>query len=203
MTKVEVFATHQEADKKLWIHFSKNRDLIIRIFHELQARAEVYKQSADYKKLHPEEEETGFTPQEIILLSKGLGRGETATAITKLYSFDLTLYGFDQTVFNPNNILTFGPYDSIDILAENTLEQLKQEKSKHIGFRIEPFFYTVLEPFTYSEQDKSGAREALGYKTFSREDKLILDKHLDSYVERVLTPAEIKGFISGYTKFLN
>ena len=202
MTKVEVFATLKEADEKLRIHFSKNRDLVIRIFHELQARAKVYKQSADFAKLHPEEE-SGFTAKEVILLSKGIGRGETATALVKLYSFDLNLYAFDYTVFNPNEALTFAPYDSMGILAENVLEQLKQEKNEHIGFRTEPFFYTVLEPFTYSEQDKSEAREALGYQAFSREDKLILDKHLDDYVERVLTSAEIKGFISGYTKFLN
>ncbi|MDO8511067.1 MAG: hypothetical protein Q7S55_02785 [Nanoarchaeota archaeon] len=203
MTKVEVFPTLKEADEKLLIHFSRNRDLVISIFHELQARAEVYKQSADFQKLHPEEEETGFTIEEILLLSKGLGRGETATALVKLYSFDLNLYGFDQMVFNPSNILTFAPYDSIDILAENVLEQVKQEKSKHLDFRVEPVFYTVLEPFSYSEQDKLESREALGYKAFSREDKLIFDKHINDYVERALTSAEIKRFISAYTKFLN
>ena len=203
MTKVEVFSTFKEADERLRIHFSKNRDVVIGIFHELQARAEVYKQSADFKKLHPEEEETDFTAKEVILLSKGLGRGETATALIKLYSFDLNYYGFDQMVFNPNNPLTCAPCDSIETVAEKVREQLKQEKSEHIGFRVEPVFYTVLEPFSYSEEDKRQAREILNYEALSLEDKLIFNNHVDEYVERALTMAEIKRFISGYTKFLN
>ena len=202
MTKVEVFPTLKEADENLRIHFSKNRDLVLRIFHELRARAEVYQQSADFKKLHPEEGGASFTAKEVILLSKGIGRGETATALVKLYTF-VNLYAFDYTVFNSDNTIPFAPYDSINTLAEAVREQLKQEKNEHIGFRTEPFFYTVLEPFSYSEQDKWEAREALDYKALSREDKLILDTHLDDYVERALTSAEIKRFISAYTKFLN
>lgn len=203
MTKVEVFATLKEADEKLRIHFSKNRDLVIRIFNELQARAKVYRESTDFDKLHPEDKEATFTLEELLLLIKGLGQGETATALVKLYTFDLNSYAFDYMVFTSNDAITFAAYDSINTLAEKVREQLEQEKGGNIDLRTEPFFYTVLEPFTYSEQDKRKAREALNYQALSLEDKQVLDTFLDSYVERGLTTIEIKEFVSGYTKFLN
>ncbi len=203
MVKVEVFSDLTEADTKLRIHFSKNRDLVLKIFNGLQARAQVYRQTPEYHKHHPGNKEAALTPEELLLLSKGLGKGETAIAFVKLYAFDLQHYAFDYTVFNPQESLTFAAYDSISALADKVREQLEQEKGGNIGLKTEPIFYTVLKPFTYSEQDKWRAREALNYKALPREDKLILDKHLDDYLERGLTPVEIQDFKSSYVRFLN
>ena len=203
MVKVEVFSTLAEADNSLRIHVSKNVDLAHKIFTELQERAKVYKQTAEFDQLHPGNKEAKLTTGELTILSRGLARGETATALVKLYAFDLNRFAFDYTVFNPNDALTFAAYNSIDALSAKVREQLDQEKGGNIGLRTEPIIYTVLEPFTYSKVDKWKARQALNYKGLSREDKLILDKHLDYHLERGLSAIEIQEFKSAYVKFLN
>ena len=202
MAKVEVFSTLKEADQKLRIYFSKNADIVHKIFTELQARHTVYRQSADFNKRHAGDKNAALTVEELLLLSRGLGKGEVVTSLVKLYAFEQS-YGLDYTVFTPKDAITFIPYESIAALTASAREQIELEKGGNIGLKNVPLFYTVLEPFTYSGQDKRKAREAMKYDSLSLENKVILDHHLDTYLERGLTPTEIKEFVAGYVKFLN
>ncbi|MEK6905976.1 MAG: hypothetical protein AABX24_06245 [Nanoarchaeota archaeon] len=203
MVKVEIFTTIKEADQKLKIHYSKNRGILTNMLTEIQARRDVYGQSAKFHKLHPEGKNSQLTLQEMQLLCKDLGKGEVLTYLVKLYACGLKPYNFDYGIYDPNDLVPDLPQDSLEALAEKVHLLLKEDNQSIMGVKATPLFYTVRELYTFSVQEKITARELLNYQSLSSEEKFRINKHLDSYVERSLTTEEIKDFTLGYARFLN
>ena len=203
MTKIQVFSSHREASQELSNYFAQNKKIVGRIFNRLYLRQQEYQQTPQFKQNHPGNKEAVFSPEEMKMLCNNLGQGETVTSMFKLYAFGLQEFGFDYTVFNPNHALNFVPHYSMAALTEKAQQQIKEEQNRRISLKTMPLFYTVLEPFTYSEKEKMKARKDFQYPSLSTDEKRILDYHLDTYLERALTPTEIQEFVSGYEKFLN
>ena len=203
MVKVEIFTTVKEADRKLEKFYSKNLGILINMLTEIKARHDVYSQSANFHKLHPEGKDSPLTLQEMQLLCKDLGKGEVLTYLVKLYACGLKPYNFDCGIYDPSDLVPNLPQDSLETLAENVHLLLKEDNQSIISVKATPLFYTVRELYTFSVQEKIAARELLKYQSLSLEEKLTINKQLDSYVERSLTTEEIKDFTVGYARFLN
>lgn len=203
MVKVEIFTTIKEADQKLKIHYSKNISAVKRILTKTQTRCEEYCQSADFHNRHPEGKNSPVTMQEMQSLCKDLGQGEIITYLVRLYACGLKPYNFDYGLFDSNDLVPYLPQDSLEVLAEKVHLFLKEDNQNIMGVKATPLFYTVRELYTFSVQEKIAARELLNYQSLSLEEKLTLNKQLDSYVERSLTTEEIKEFTIGYARFLN
>ena len=171
---------------------------------ELQARYDVYQQSAGFARLHPRGIQDPLTVDELVRLSKDLGKGEVATSMIKLYSMNNNSYGSDNSLYSLQEYNSIDPQNSISALVEKVRLQVEEEQdSGAIGLKTAPFFYTVLEPFSFTETTKARIRLNKEYAKLSKEQQRKVNIYLEGYLEKGLTPKEIKEFLSGYVKFLN
>lgn len=203
MAKVEVFSTLKEAQRGLAIYFSRNNDVLMKIVTEFQARHDVYRRTAEFRRRHPENAHEPLNPEEILKLGKNLAKGEVATSLLKLYSINNSFYGFDYHMFDFNNYIHSEPQDSLAKLAEEIQQHLQEDQNSILGISTVPLFYTILEPFTFSESTKKKVRLEKDYAELPLDEQRKVDLYLDQYVERGLTSKEIKVFVSSYGKFLN
>lgn len=203
MAKIEVFSTLKEARRGLAIYFSRNNDLLMKIVTEFQARHDVYRRTAEFKRRHPGSANEPLSQEEVLKLGQDLAKGEVATSLLKLYSINNSFYGFDYHMFDFNNYIHSEPQDSLAKLAEEVRKQLKEDQNGILGISTVPLFYTILEPFTFSESTKKKARLEKDYTKLPLDEQRKVDLFLDQYVERGFTSKEIKAFVSSYGKYLN
>ncbi len=203
MVTVEVFSTFKEAGEKLEMYYIRNNDASIKMLNELEARYGVYVKSADFHKLHPKDKDEPLTKQEMLTLCTNIGKGKSLTYLIRLYACGLKPYNFDYGMYDPDDLTPHIPQDSIKSLAEEAHKLLNQNNKNIFQIKGTPLFYTVREPYTFSEEEKKVVREHPKYQAFPLERKLTIDKQLNSYVERSLTSEEVKEFTDGYARFFN
>ena len=203
MVKVHIFDTLEKAVIRLDAYFHKNNLVWTSMISEFKARESVYRKSAGYQKRHGADLEAPLTGEETFVLGTNIGKREEVSSFSNLVAHGISGYGFYHNLMDLNNSEFHGPCDSIASLVEATRQTNDGKTYSHLGIKVSPIYYTVRQPFTYSESQKDDIKKALKFSRLTEESQGLLEKYLDNYIERCLTSQEIQEFLKGHTKFLN
>ena len=207
MTKVFVFDTLAEAKKNLEQYLQQNKLVNAGINDECTARLRVYKNSADFYKQHKFSDEE-LTREEAEVVFSRAGKDRVWTLMLKLYVQEPTdYYAFDGN-FDDWNISShsgnYGPgCNSIASLIDVVQKEIPIKNTPFLDVKTIPLFYTVLERFSYSRKEIQSLKNIENYKLMSAVEQKHFDRRLQEYRERSFTDAEIREFVTGYTRFLN
>ncbi len=203
MVKVQVFDTLEKAVIRLDSLFHKNKLVWVAMTSEFKAREKMYRKSAAYQKQHGTDLTAPLTMEETFVLGANVGKGEEVSSFPYLIAQGISGYGFYLNLMDLDTAEFHGPYDSITSLVEATRQTNNRKNYSHLGIKVSPIYYTVRQPFTYSESEKNDLKKAMGFSSLTSESQETLEKYLDNYVERCLSTEEIQEFVRGHTKFLN
>ena len=203
MVKVQVFDTLEKAVIRLDALFHKNNLVWMTMVSEFKAREKVYRKSAAYQKQHGTDLAAPLTMKETFVLGANVGKGEEVSCFSNLIAQGMSGYGFYLNLTDPDTAEFHGLYDSIASLVEATRQTNNRKHYSHLGIKVSPIYYTVRQPFTYSDSEKNDLKKAMEFSSLTSEGQEILEKYLDNYAERCLSAEEIQEFVIGHTKFLN
>jgi len=201
MTKIIVFDTFEEANKQLQPKLNKNILTFTGIINEGKARAIVYRKSSDYSKRHdtPNEE---LSVEEIKEICTNSGDGEIISVLFKIYSCEAR-YGSEESIIDLNKGYLEGPHSEIETIVNKARSRITKLNYSYFGAMVSPLFYTVRERFKFSEEERKGIRDVIGYSVLDNDQKSYFEGLISQYYEESLTNEEIGKFENEYNKFLN